>query len=677
MPLERLQKIIAAAGICSRRAAEELITAGRVRVNGPAITELGVKADPETDEILVDGKPLRRATPHVYLMLNKPRGTVTTVDDPEGRPTVMEFLKHIKERIYPVGRLDFHSEGLLLFTNDGEFANRILSTGFGVNKTYWAKVHGTPDAEALQKLREGIMMDGRLTLPAEIRPLPSQGRGEDWREAGKKRKVAAKSRKPRYESDDEDDHDDGNPWFEVILQEGRQNQIRRMFELVGHPVRKLRRVRIGRLSLGPLKPGEFRHLLPGEVSQLMAGERENSLSAPRPRKTAADFRKRFSRATDEASSEHAGDPIDSSQGAGSAPTASPDVTPNREEQPAARRPFERRPERPPQSRFTERTTNRPERSRYERPQRSGFGEHTPYRSDRPQGSRPSADRPRSDRPRSDRPGGDRTRTDFSRPKFPRQPSERSSSERPPFERRPYAGDRPERRPFGRDGAERGRFGRDRENRPFTPRPPRSDSPSYNQGSASRSGSAPFGRPPGRGARPGAPPRRDDHRPDDRPRNDRPMERGRPMRNRGPSDRGGAIEGRSGDRQRPIVGRPMGRATGDRPQGRPMQPRGGEERPRESRPPGTRPFERRPFAPRPFQDRPGSDRPRGPRAFGGRPGGGNPPPRGPRSGASGGLRSGPPKSGPRTDARTGLRPPNPRADRRPSGPRKPLPDEERS
>jgi pseudouridine synthase len=190
----------------------------------------------------VNGKPLRAAGQLLYYMFYKPRGCVTTLHDPEGRSTVKDFLKRIPGRVFPVGRLDYASEGLLLITNDGEFSNHVLSSSSGIEKTYWVKVSGTPEPESLDKLRDGISLDGRKTLPARIRRLPPQGKRES-----------------------------GHPWYEVVLREGRQNQIRRMFERIGHPVRKLRRVRIGPLSLGALKPGEFRALTPAEVRRLAQG----------------------------------------------------------------------------------------------------------------------------------------------------------------------------------------------------------------------------------------------------------------------------------------------------------------------------------------------------------------------------------------------------------------------
>lgn len=249
MALERLQKIIARAGLASRRQAEQWILQGRVSVNGAVVEQLGSKADPAVDRIQVDGKLLRLPRRFLYLALHKPRGSVTTRSDPQGRPTVMGFLKGIPGRLYPVGRLDYHSEGLLLLTNDGEFASRITSAASGIPKTYWVKVSGTPPEQDLERLRQGILLDRRLTRPARIRLLPEAQRRQ------------IQSGRPATAS----------AWYEVILQEGRQNQIRRMFERIGHPVRKLRRVKIGNLALGALPPGQFRHLTPQEIRSLLKG----------------------------------------------------------------------------------------------------------------------------------------------------------------------------------------------------------------------------------------------------------------------------------------------------------------------------------------------------------------------------------------------------------------------
>jgi 23S rRNA pseudouridine2605 synthase len=233
MPEERLQKLLAHAGIASRRNAEQLILEGRVKVNGAVITELGAKADLARDHIKVDGKRVQAPERLVYIAMNKPRNCVTTVSDPEGRPTVMELLRGVKARVYPVGRLDYQTEGLLLFTNDGEFANRITAKATHVTKTYVAKVNGPLTPEQEEHFRHGVSLSGKRTAPAGLKLIQ---RAE-------------------------------NPWYEVRLIEGRQNQIRMMFKNFGRLVEKLRRVRIGFLELGSLRPGEFRHLKAAEVAR--------------------------------------------------------------------------------------------------------------------------------------------------------------------------------------------------------------------------------------------------------------------------------------------------------------------------------------------------------------------------------------------------------------------------
>jgi 23S rRNA pseudouridine2605 synthase len=242
MPLERLQKIIAAAGVASRRKAEELITAGRVQVNGQTVSELGTKADAENDHIRVDGKLLHAVERHTYLLLNKPKGYVTTAKDPQHRPTVMDLVKGVRGRVYPVGRLDYASEGLLLMTNDGELAHRLMKAGAHMPKTYVVKVAGKPPDEAIERLRGGLSIrtdDNKRvrTSPAKIR-LVKEGE---------------------------------NPWYEVTLVEGRNRQIRRMFEEVGHHVEKIRRVRYGPLKLD-VEPGSYRSLTLQEVAQLKGQE---------------------------------------------------------------------------------------------------------------------------------------------------------------------------------------------------------------------------------------------------------------------------------------------------------------------------------------------------------------------------------------------------------------------
>ena len=238
MPPQRLQKIIAAAGIASRRKAEELITGGLVAVNGQVVTELGTKADPERDHIRVKGKLLHGAQRNIYLLMNKPKGYITSVSDPERRPTVMDLLRGVGVRVYPVGRLDYASEGLLLLSNDGELAAALMKASSHVSKTYLVKIAGTPSAEGLAKLRSGVFITsqggGRLkTAPTRIRSI---------READ-------------------------NPWYEVTLIEGKNRQIRRMFEAIGHHVEKIRRVRYGPLQLD-VPPGDFRHLTLKEVARL-------------------------------------------------------------------------------------------------------------------------------------------------------------------------------------------------------------------------------------------------------------------------------------------------------------------------------------------------------------------------------------------------------------------------
>ena len=230
---ERLQKLLAAAGIASRRACEAIILDGRVQVNGKTISELGAKADPRRDEITVDLMPIHREAP-VYILMNKPKGYVTTVKDDQGRPTVMALLKDVPSRLYPVGRLDFNSEGLLLMTNDGALAQILMGPEHEIPKVYLVKVHRTPKPELLKEFQEGFRLSGRRLKPCHI-------------------EVAEKG---------------DNPWLKVTLTEGKNQQIRRMFAAVGHPVSKLRRVQFGPLADPLLKPGAWRFLSPQEISAL-------------------------------------------------------------------------------------------------------------------------------------------------------------------------------------------------------------------------------------------------------------------------------------------------------------------------------------------------------------------------------------------------------------------------
>ncbi len=263
MPAERLQKIIAAAGIASRRHAEELITSGRVSVNGEIVSQLGSKADLEHDHIRVDGKLLRGPERHVYFMLNKPKGYVTTVTDPEGRPTIMDLVRGIGERVYPVGRLDYLSEGLVVMTNDGALVERLMHASSHVPKTYLVKISGTPSEEAIEKLRRGVV----------LRPSPRQGpvRKRERPKAEDRRPMSVKTAPAKIRLLKEA----ANPWYEVTLIEGKNRQIRRMFEQVGHYVEKIKRVRYGPLELD-IEPGKFRPLTPAEVGRLKAAVKQRA-----------------------------------------------------------------------------------------------------------------------------------------------------------------------------------------------------------------------------------------------------------------------------------------------------------------------------------------------------------------------------------------------------------------
>jgi 23S rRNA pseudouridine2605 synthase len=231
---ERLQKILSAWGVASRRKAEEMILAGRVSVNGRTVLELGSKADPDVDDIRVTGMNIRKEHQKLYIALHKPKNCVTTMSDPEGRETVMKFLKRLPERVYPVGRLDYASEGLLLLTNDGEFANAITAAKNNVPKVYHAKVNRRLTEEQEQQFRDGVPLHGRKTARARLNVI---SRGE-------------------------------NPWYEIEIIEGRQNQIRIMFQYFGALVEKLRRVRIGNIELGKLPPTEWRTLEPKELHRM-------------------------------------------------------------------------------------------------------------------------------------------------------------------------------------------------------------------------------------------------------------------------------------------------------------------------------------------------------------------------------------------------------------------------
>jgi len=249
---DRLQKILAQAGIASRRKAEEIILEGRVIVNGQVVTELGTRADATKDHIRVDGKLLHGPEQQRYYMLNKPRGYVTTLDDPQHRPTVMQLMQQTsgphgdQVRLYPVGRLDYLSEGLLLMTNDGNLANALSKASAGVEKTYLVKTSGVPPNEGLDQIRRGIMID--------------RGRLDEVRAGRRDRILTSPAKVVLVRAGD-------NPWYEVTLTEGRNRQLRKMFEEIGHHVEKIRRIGYGALRLD-IAPGEYRELKPGEVMAL-------------------------------------------------------------------------------------------------------------------------------------------------------------------------------------------------------------------------------------------------------------------------------------------------------------------------------------------------------------------------------------------------------------------------
>src|SRR6266487_3403155 len=242
--MTRLQKILSQAGIASRRASEQLMRDGRVTVNGVTIRELGTKADAGHDDIRVDGRRVRVVQRHRYLLLNKPRGYVTTRSDPQRRPTVIDLLRGVREYVYPVGRLDFESEGLLLLTNDGDLAAKLTHPSHGVARVYEARVLGVPDARDVERLSRGVMIEGRRTAAAEVKVLPH---ARDARESS----------------------------LSIVIREGRNRQVRKMCEGIGHPVSHLRRVAIGPIRDTRLKVGSWRDLTEDEVKRLRNAAESN------------------------------------------------------------------------------------------------------------------------------------------------------------------------------------------------------------------------------------------------------------------------------------------------------------------------------------------------------------------------------------------------------------------
>jgi pseudouridine synthase len=248
--MDRLQKILSQAGVASRRAAEKLIAEGRVSVNGVTVREMGTKADAAADDIRVDGRRIRAAQTLRYILLNKPAGYVTTRSDPQRRPTVIDLLRGVREYVYPVGRLDYDTEGLLLLTNDGDLAARLTHPRHGVERTYEARVAGVPDADAIDRLRRGIPLDGRRTQPADVDLLSRRSRGTG----------------------------EGDALLRITIREGRNRQVRRMCEAVGHPVQALARTRIGSLADRQLKPGTWRDLRAEEIR----GLKQSAAAPPAP-----------------------------------------------------------------------------------------------------------------------------------------------------------------------------------------------------------------------------------------------------------------------------------------------------------------------------------------------------------------------------------------------------------
>jgi 23S rRNA pseudouridine2605 synthase len=240
---ERLQKILSTAGVASRRASESYITEGRVSVNGQTVTELGTKADPLVDDIRVDGRRVTTPTRRLYILMYKPRGYITSRSDPQRRPTVIDLLAKggVRDYVYPVGRLDYDSEGLLLLTTDGDLAARLTHPSHEVEREYHARVRGVPDRHALDRLARGIVLDDSKTAPARVKLL----------------KV----------------FEGGEAMLSIVLHEGRNRQVRRMCEAIGHPVVRLRRVRIGPITDDRIRPGEFRELDSDEVSALRRSAR--------------------------------------------------------------------------------------------------------------------------------------------------------------------------------------------------------------------------------------------------------------------------------------------------------------------------------------------------------------------------------------------------------------------
>jgi 23S rRNA pseudouridine2605 synthase len=571
--LDRLQKILAQAGVASRRKAEEMIEQGRVQLNGKVVTELGTKADAARDHIRVDGKLLQGAERLRYFVLNKPRGFVTTVKDPEGRPTVMQFFDKMRERLYPVGRLDYMSEGLLLVTNDGELANRLTRASAGVEKTYLVKVAGIPTESELDQLRSGVAIERGKPGSPKVRTSP------------------ARIRQVRQGD---------NPWYEVVLIEGRNRELRKMFEEIGHFVEKIRRVGYGPLVLDQ-EPGNLRELDPQELA-LLRQAADGTLRTPKSK----ELRRR--------------NLID----AGQLPTVSPRPIASRPAKPFGNRPlagksFEERPAAGPKDYQPKRSYNTDRPARRGEPARPAGKDFRPSRSSgpsrsyggqgyRPEG-RPSA-RPswqkedRTPRPQARfAPGaGGETRPQTGKT-FPGKPQGAK-----PYAAKPYQA-----KPFEPGSAARRSFGG---------RPPLNHS--FVAKSAAKPGARPYGDRPATakpfGAKPGfSKPAWNKSGPKDRPPFKQPFAPRRESRVR--DDDSGPVrlpnlhieEIHGSDRSSPArsaPSRPSGPRSGApyaRP-GRPSADRPRSDRPRPDHPGQIRPSSGRPSSARPFRGGSGQSRP---------------------------------------------------------------------
>jgi len=499
MAEERLQKILAQAGMASRRKAEQLIVEGRVTVNGEVLKELGSKANPETDSIKVDGTLIKLPKRHVYIVLNKPREVVTTVSDPQGRQTVMHLLKGVKERVFPVGRLDYHSEGLLLLTNDGDFANRITSPTGHVEKVYVVKANGHLSEEQMEAFEAGVPLSGKRTAPAKI-------------------KLIRKSE---------------NPWYEVRLTEGRQNQIRIMFTHFHRLVEKLRRVKIGYLTLGGLPPGMWRYLDAEEVEHFQKLiSRSESENQRRSRKPAA---------AGEAGPARTEYPVLPKERFRRPRFQEPGIQEAHAELRGGDRPVTRRPAvaRPPQPEPPVPVEPIAEPRRVDRPaaKRAGPRSFDGPKPDRPPFKRSASDRPSTGKPPSRRPDS----RSFDGPKPDRPPFKRAASDRPstgkPPSRRPdsrsFDGPKPDRPPFKRSASDRPSTGKPPSRRPDSRSfdGPKPDRPPFKRAASDRPST---GKPPSR---------RPDSRSFDGPKPDRP-----PFKRSGPRPFDGPKSGRTGSRK---------------------------------------------------------------------------------------------------------------------------------